>query len=102
MPCMRLKKIQIDQIKKEAKQLFGENVAIRLFGSRLDDQVKGGDVDLLIEVQEEIDHPAVLPAKLAAKLMIANHGLKFDIVLLSPNLKKQPIHRIAMEQGVLL
>lgn len=75
---------------------------MRLFGSRLNDKVKGGDVDLLIEVKEVVDHPASLPAKLSAKLMIANHGLKFDVVLLSPNLPKHSIHQTAMEQGVIL
>ena len=99
---MRLPKSQIKQIKEETKRLFGENALVRLFGSRLDDEIKGGDVDLLIEVTEHVKHPASLPAKLAARLMIANHGLKFDIVLLSPNLPKQPIHKVAMERGVIL
>jgi len=102
---MRLTKIQIQQIKEEAKRLFGKGAVVRLFGSRLNDKVKGGkggDVDLLIEVKEVVDHPASLPAKLSAKLMIANHGLKFDVVLLSPNLPKHSIHQTAMEQGVIL
>jgi len=99
---MRLTKLQIKQIKEETKRIFGERALIRLFGSRLDDEIKGGDVDLLIEVKEHVEHPASLPAKLAARLMMANHGLKFDIVLLSPNLPKQPIHDAAMEKGIIL
>ena len=99
---MRLTKPQIKQINEETRRLFGENALVRLFGSRLDDEIKGGDVDLLIEVKENVEHPASLPAKLSARLMVANHGLKFDIILLSPNLPKQSIHEVAMEKGVIL
>ncbi|MBT4972072.1 MAG: nucleotidyltransferase domain-containing protein, partial [Thiotrichales bacterium] len=45
-------------MKEEAKRLFGKGAVVRLFGSRLNDKVKGGDVDLLIEVKEVVDHPA--------------------------------------------
>lgn len=36
-------------IKKIAKENFGENAQVYLFGSRINDQKKGGDIDLYIE-----------------------------------------------------
>ena len=46
---MRLKKENIEVIKILAKKYFGENAKVYLFGSRIDDNKKGGDIDLYIE-----------------------------------------------------
>jgi len=43
---MRLKKDEIDLIKKEIKKLIDGDIYI--FGSRIDDNQKGGDVDIYI------------------------------------------------------
>ncbi|WP_375398492.1 nucleotidyltransferase domain-containing protein [uncultured Sphingomonas sp.] len=46
---MRLKARDIEAIKKAARDVFGENASVRLFGSRTRDDLRGGDIDLLIE-----------------------------------------------------
>lgn len=46
---MRLKIEQITLIKQKAISIFGENVKVILFGSRVDDTKKGGDIDLYIQ-----------------------------------------------------
>ena len=46
---MRLTPAQIDTIKSTAQALLGEDVQVTLFGSRVDDSAKGGDVDLYVE-----------------------------------------------------
>ncbi|WBH17735.1 nucleotidyltransferase domain-containing protein [Sphingomonas radiodurans] len=46
---MRLKPRDIDAIKTAAREVFGPTATVRLFGSRVDDQLRGGDIDLLIE-----------------------------------------------------
>ena len=45
---MRLSDFESSSIKKCAKEVFGENV-VKLFGSRTEDQKRGGDIDLLID-----------------------------------------------------
>ena len=45
---MRLKKNEIEAIKEVTKDVFGKNATIRLFGSRTNDFMRGGDIDLLI------------------------------------------------------
>ena len=39
---MRLEEWGVREIKKAAKLVFGENVKVILFGSRVDDNKKGG------------------------------------------------------------
>ena len=52
---MRLSTNEINLIKKKVNIIFGEGV-IYLFGSRIDDDKKGGDIDLYIisEVNEDL------------------------------------------------
>ena len=45
---MRLSNDEIQHIITTAKQYFGNTVSVILFGSRTNDQLKGGDIDLLI------------------------------------------------------
>ncbi len=99
---MRLSPSQITQIKEATVLVFGEEAKVSLFGSRVDDSQKGGDIDLLVETREPIARPAVMMNQLAAKVMMANHGQKVDVVLLAPNLRRQGIHRVALSTGILL
>jgi predicted nucleotidyltransferase len=46
---MRLSQLQHDIIIQETKKMFGISVTIRLFGSRVNDKLKGGDIDLFLE-----------------------------------------------------
>jgi len=46
---MRLTPRQLDAIEHAAKECFAPYATIRLFGSRLDDHRRGGDIDLLVE-----------------------------------------------------
>ena len=46
---MRLKQTEIYAIKKVSKMVFGENSTTLLFGSRIDDIKRGGDIDLYIQ-----------------------------------------------------
>jgi len=50
---MRLTDNEIEIIVQTSKKHFGSNVIVRLFGSRVDDQKKGGDIDLLIKADPE-------------------------------------------------
>jgi len=45
---MRIKEWEREIIKDSAKSIFGNDVKVFLFGSRIDDNKKGGDIDLYI------------------------------------------------------
>jgi len=49
---MRLNPAQIDTIKSTTQAVLGEGALVTLFGSRVDDQAKAGDVDLYVETAQ--------------------------------------------------
>ncbi|MBT5933972.1 nucleotidyltransferase domain-containing protein [Sulfurimonas sp.] len=51
---MRLNKYYIHSIKTVFDTIFA-NGTISLFGSRVDDSKKGGDIDLFIEIEDKTD-----------------------------------------------
>lgn len=45
---MRLSKREIEAILQVAEEIYGTDVKVYLFGSRVDDSRRGGDIDLLV------------------------------------------------------
>ena len=99
---MRLTNDQINIIRQLASQIAGNQSRVRVFGSRLDDAARGGDIDLMIELPEPVDNPALMAAQMSARLSRAMHGRKVDVLLSAPNLMHLPIHDIAFKEGQLL
>jgi predicted nucleotidyltransferase len=50
---MRLTPAQINTIKSTATAVLGERAQVWLYGSRLDDERRGGDVDMLVESERK-------------------------------------------------
>jgi len=99
---MRLSSADRANIVQLTSEVAGEHAAVRLFGSRVHDELRGGDIDLLVSLPEPVAQPAVLASRLAARIERALGGRKVDVVLQAPNLLEQPIHRAAMAEGLLL
>lgn len=99
---MRISNQQHQIISSVIKDVLGETAQVYLFGSRTDDNAKGGDIDLLVESSVELENAAEIKSNISAKLYIAFNGLKVDVLLMAPNLKKYPIHDIAKKNGILL
>lgn len=100
---MRLNEKQIQIIRQIARQVTGEGQStVRVFGSRLDDAAHGGDIDLLLELTEPVEHPALMAAQMSALVSRAIQGRKVDVLLSAPNLQHLPIHDIAFKEGQLL
>lgn len=99
---MRLTMQQIAQLKQVVTEEAGPRARLRLFGSRLDDARRGGDVDLLLQVPVRVDRPALLTGRVAARASRVLRGRKVDVLLEAPNLQRLPIHEIALRDGVLL
>ena len=82
---------------------FGEKSRILLFGSRVDDNARGGDIDLYIE-PELIEPEKIVNAKINA--MAELHSLlgeqKIDLVINRQRGATLPIHRMAQQTGIVL
>jgi predicted nucleotidyltransferase len=99
---MRLSEGEIDAIREAALEHFGEGARVWLFGSRTDDRLKGGDIDLLVETTQTFPDRLMRAARMNAALQLAIGEQKIDIVTVDPTLAPQPIHRNARQQGIRL
>lgn len=99
---MRLNQNQIDIIRQVVKEQLGNGAQVSLFGSRVDGDAKGGDIDLLVKVPQAVDAVAWLSAQLAGRISRRLDGQKVDVILLAPNVKRFPIHDVAEKAGIAL
>ena len=99
---MRLNASTQKTIKTEVLNLLGENCIVLLFGSRTDDNQRGGDIDLLIESPVIIKNRIQLECKLAARLYMKLGGRKVDVLIKDSHTPIKPIHQQAIGHGIIL
>ncbi len=99
---MRLDPSAIATIRATVRDMLGAQAEVRLFGSRLDDTARGGDIDLHVSTPTPLDNPVWSAALLAARLQRRLGGRSVDVRLLAPGVRRQPIDDIAQREGVLL
>lgn len=99
---MRLSQTCQQRIKALTQEIFGPEAHVKVFGSRVNDQAKGGDLDLLVITPLPVGRPAVMASKLAVKVSRLLEGRKVDVLIDSPSLERKPIHETANQQGVSL
>jgi uncharacterized protein len=56
----------------------------------------------MLELDEAVDEPAQLSARLAALVSRAMYGRRVDVLVKAPNLLLLPIHTIALNEGIRL
>lgn len=95
---MRLSDAQRQSILFAARRNFGDDARIWLFGSRVDDERRGGDVDLYIEASNPYPLVTALQCKLALEESLDLH---VDL-LVNDRHQSKPIFQIARETGVQL
>lgn len=98
---MRLKPDQLEKIKKYAIEIFGKDCKVYIFGSRIDNKKKGGDIDIFIETNSDIESIQQKKIKLIIQLIKTLGEQKIDIIVFNPNLMKNlPIYNIAKKEGL--
>ncbi len=98
---VRLEPDEVSAIKAAANEAFGETAVVRLFGSRVRDDLRGGDIDLLVEVngvEDEIRQRAAFEDRFWAM----TEPRKVDVVLAIRGRPPGPFERIAYRDGILL
>jgi uncharacterized protein len=78
---MRLTSTEADAIRDAVRRHFGETARILLFGSRVDDGRRGGDIDILVEHDAGVDGVELVRKKLRAMsdIQFAIGDRKIDI-----------------------
>jgi predicted nucleotidyltransferase len=99
---MRITNKQRQGIKNIVTTIAGSQATIILFGSRVDDSKKGGDVDILVDLKSPVSNPALLAATLSAEISSLMLGRKVDVVLEAPNLNYLAVHKYAHLNGITL
>jgi predicted nucleotidyltransferase len=96
---MRITSTEAVQAISVIRNYLGEEAKVWLFGSRVDDAGRGGDVDLYAETTL----PGVLLRETVRAKISLEHifGRSVDLVV-NNHRKDRPIYRIAREQGVRL
>ena len=96
---MRLTKYEIKSILKAFKETFGDGKVI-LFGSRVDDTKRGGDIDLYICPANQLDNERALKREFSIKLDEYIGEQKIDIIIAKD--KDRLIEQVALRDGVVL
>lgn len=101
---MRLTDQQQTIIRTTVADVFGVDAHVWLFGSRVDDSKRGGDIDLLIQTKQT-DATAITRAEIAfqTKLQAQLGAQKIDLLLDYPARSSYPpIFQVAKQTGILL
>ena len=99
---MRLTAEARQVIRQTAREIFGGKVEVRLFGSRLDDTARGGDIDLPVVADEAIAEQERKTLRFVAKLQMHLGDQPIDVLVIDPATNRQPVHMHALQQGVAL
>lgn len=105
---MRLRPAEQEAIRSACRDTLPAGARVRLFGSRLDDTRRGGDIDLLLEFPQPLPAEELVARRtqFAARLYRALGEQRIDIVMtvsaeadpVSPDLR--PVVAAARQHGV--
>lgn len=96
---MRLSDIQRETIKGVTKELFGSDAQVKLFGSRLDDMARGGDIDLLVVSETLIKDKIQKALYMVARLQVKLGDQPIDVLVVDPETTLTAVHRQALVSG---
>jgi predicted nucleotidyltransferase len=99
---MRLSPDQVHAIVAATQELAGADARVRLFGSRVNDQLRGGDIDLLVECARPVARPVWLAAQITARLQRSLGDRKIDVLVVDPTTELETVHHVARAEGLLL
>lgn len=99
---MRLKESQRRQIVSILKARYGKHSRIWLFGSRIDDEARGGDVDLYIETERARAAQGAVRQRheVALALEEVMGGITVDLLVQYPGEHELPLQTLAKTNGI--
>ena len=97
---MRLTGKQRAEILRTAAEVFGDDVTVTLFGSRVSDTESGGDIDLMITTSADAETARRRKVQFLVRLKQRIGDRRIDVVLRTPDSREREIHRVASSEGV--
>lgn len=99
---MRLTDDQRNIIRRTARECFGPMARVYLFGSRTRDEARGGDIDLMVELQEgDVQEIVQAEVKFLARLQEQLGEQKIDLLVDYPGRRSHPpVFEVARRERV--
>jgi predicted nucleotidyltransferase len=97
---MRLSPESCHIIRKTTAEIFGPEAEVRLFGSRIDDEARGGDIDLLVVSEQPVEDKARKSLALVARLQMRLGDQPIDVLVIDPATEIGAVHAQALREGV--
>jgi len=82
---MRISDIQKRAILESVKKELGEDAKVFLFGSRVDDKKKGGDIDLLVETSSDVEEKVRKKLRILSRIQRKIGEQKIDLIITYPH-----------------
>ena len=95
---MRLSKREIEAILQVAEDIYGTDVKVYLFGSRVDDSRRGGDIDLLVRTTSA-KKGILARVRMASRIKSLIGDQKIDII---GDYEDNQVVQEALKNGILL
>jgi predicted nucleotidyltransferase len=93
---MRLSDDQIRNLRNTVSSVIKDVTEIRVFGSRLDDSCRGGDLDLVVESEHKQGIIKKADLKIALEKVL---GLPVDLLLVARNETRSVFERLAISKS---
>ena len=89
-------------IRRVTAEVAGEGARVKLFGSRTRDDLRGGDIDLLVELAEPTIDKLSVSLRAGARLQMAIGERRIDVLITNPQTVETPLIRAARLEGIAL
>jgi len=96
---MRLNEFERETIRRVTHEVAGARAQALLFGSRVQDELKGGDIDLLIELPDPGQDRFQLALDIGVRLDRALGLRKIDVLVADPSSPQEPVLIAARRTG---
>lgn len=89
-------------IRDTAREIFGPQATTMVFGSRVDDTARGGDIDLIVQLEQPVQQRERKALQLVARLQMRLGMQPIDVLVVDPQTEILPVHEEAIRTGVRL
>jgi predicted nucleotidyltransferase len=99
---MRLTPHEVRAIRRVTTEVAGPLARVSLFGSRTRDDLRGGDIDLLLELPEPTADKLGVSLRTGVQLQLAIGERKIDVMVSDPQTEETALIRAARRDAIAL